>query len=732
MFVRASLRAMRRHRPLACARLLADASASEAVVHAAPAAVADSSAMSQLGAHETLLHGLKKAGVTELFPVQRETFDLGVQGRDMFVRSRTGSGKTLGFAMPIVDGILRARDGTSSSALPKRPSALILTPTRELAKQVAGEFARVAPLVRVTTLYGGTSRGPQCEQLRRGTDVVVATPGRCMDLMNERVLSLDSVRFAVLDEADEMLRMGFAEDVEEIFGNLPAKEDRWTSMWSATKPDWVERSAASFLSDPKVVDLVGQNAPRLPDTIRHVAVMVNQKNRTQALAVVLAEHMNLDDSDAAEDEKLADGKKPTAIIFTKTKRECNEIARSPMLRALGPTPLNGDLSQEARDDAMKAFRDGRCRLLVATDVAARGIDVPHIQCVIHYNLPEEQETFVHRSGRTGRAGRSGTNIMLCNVGEFNAVRQLMNKYDFEAEQSSLPSMERLVNVVGKATAKELKLVDPKVVKNFKGFANQLIESMGAEEALAAALAELCPLPLDADFHSAIDGEKNMASMLIKGDRLNSVEKAYKALEDLLAAEEVQVRNFRDRSRNEYLFEGGVVMDFPASIAHKLLGAMEKSQEGGIVGPITDLSVAQVLPKVYRDKKHRVNRNYSGPAWRANSDGGRSRNGGRRQNDRYAAGRNDRSNRRGGRGDFDDYAFGGRGGGRYEPGGYGNRGRGNYGRDYGRDNGRDYSQDQRYGRRDGRRNYDDEGFGDSGRGRGGRRNRFLDDRFLDDL
>lgn len=575
--------------------------------------------------HPTLQQRLSDAGIESLFPVQEETFSLAAQGRDMFVRSRTGSGKTLGFALPIVDAILRARDETGRAPRPRAPpTGLILAPTRELANQISQEISRIGGGVRVVSLYGGTPKGPQIRSLRDGCDVVVGCPGRVIDLMEEGVLRLDAVRRAVLDEADEMLRMGFADDVEHIFGSLPDGVDRWTSMWSATKPAWVAGLARKYLgADAEHLDLGEQSSSRLPPTIDHRCIMVTEKNRNASLAAIVASHMNADAAalaadaaDGAADNAAAAAEElSTAIVFVNTKRDAAALAQSNLLRPLGAAALHGDMGQAERDVAMKAFRSGECRVLVATDVAARGLDVPHITLVVHHTLPPDAENFVHRSGRTGRAGRSGTNVALCTVREHAALRGLEAKFGFRASQEAPPARSALAETLGAAMARELSArVAADDAEPFREEARRAIERSGgdAEGVLASALSKLCPLPGVAEHHSAVDGWANRRTVAVGGAK--KVSAALGGLRELLGPDV--------DTRNEYLFEGGVVLDLWQRDAARLLTVEPEDR------PHSLRSVAPIdrLPRVFRDKRHRVNRNFSGPAWQ---HGGRGRGGGRR-------------------------------------------------------------------------------------------------------
>ncbi|XP_062009209.1 DEAD-box ATP-dependent RNA helicase 53, mitochondrial-like [Rosa rugosa] len=358
--------------------------------------------ISRLGIDKEIVSALAKKGITKLFPIQRAVLEPAMQGRDMIGRARTGTGKTLAFGIPILDKIIRfnAKHGRG-----RNPLALVMAPTRELAKQVDKEFHEAAPSLDTICVYGGTPIGNQIRQLDHGTDVAVGTPGRIIDLINRGALNLSEVQFIVLDEADEMLKVGFQEAVETILKSLPKK--RQTLMFSATMPPFIRSLTQKYLNNPAVIDLVGDNDQKLADGISLYSIAAESYGKASILGPLITEH--------------AKGGK--CIIFTQRKRDADNLAYA-LSRSHKCEALHGDISQQQRERALSGFRDGRFDVLVATDVAARGLDVPNVDLVIHYELPNNSEIFVHRSGRTGRAGKKGSAILIYSQNQARNVQMI--------------------------------------------------------------------------------------------------------------------------------------------------------------------------------------------------------------------------------------------------------------------------------------------------------------------
>ena len=333
---------------------------------------------------------LAKRGIENLFPIQSACLEPALQGRDIVARAKTGSGKTLAFAIPIIERLLTAR---APEAQQRRdaPLSLVMCPTRELALQVEREIEATAPRARCATVYGGAPIMKQVSNLRHGCDLVVGTPGRIMDLVERGDLRLEGIQFVVLDEADMMLDMGFKEDMDWILEQVTNPE-RQTMLFSATLPDWIRRLSRQYLRDPVTVDLVGeQGTGKVSDDVTVRVVAVPQEEKRSLLPDLISVY----------------APRGKAVVFVETKREADEVAAA--VASTHPSEcLHGDIAQQSREVAMDLFRKGQVRVLVATDVAARGLDIPDVDLVVHFDLPRNQETFLHRSGRTGRAGKKGT------------------------------------------------------------------------------------------------------------------------------------------------------------------------------------------------------------------------------------------------------------------------------------------------------------------------------------
>jgi ATP-dependent RNA helicase DeaD len=355
----------------------------------------------ELGLSDTLLDALQHLGYEDPTPIQEEAIPGLLEGRDIIGQAQTGTGKTAAFGLPLLQYI-DMRDN--------EVQALVLTPTRELCIQVTQALRAYGEKkgVKVTAVFGGAPIRTQQAQLKEGAQVVVGTVGRVMDLMSRHSLMLTSARFVVLDEADEMLDLGFLEDVEMILSRCPS--GRQTALFSATMPTEIKKLAEKGMYDPVTIKV--RAATLTIDTVEQFYVEVNEREKADALARVLK------------------AERPTqAIIFGRTKIGVDRLARSLNDKGLRVKALHGDMSQGSRDGVMIAFKDGREKLLIATDIAARGLDISGVSHVINYDMPNSPEVYVHRIGRTGRVGRSGRAITLITpkqVRDLDAVRKHAN------------------------------------------------------------------------------------------------------------------------------------------------------------------------------------------------------------------------------------------------------------------------------------------------------------------
>ena len=349
------------------------------------------------GVRQDISDALAAVGITSPFPIQELTLPVALSGQDIIGQAKTGTGKTLGFGLPTIQRVVgRDDEGWADLEYPGAPQALILVPTRELAIQVGEDLAIAAKLrnARIATLYGGVPIEPQAELLRRGLEVAVGTPGRIIDLYQQGFLNLKQVKIVVLDEADEMLDLGFQPSVEKILSYLP--EDRQSMLFSATMPGPVIAMARQYMTKPMRISAASpEDASKTKASIRQVVYRAHHLDKDEMIGRILR----------------ATGRGRT-VIFTKTKRDAARVAEELVHRGFAAAPLHGDLNQVAREQALKAFRSGKVDILVATDVAARGIDVEDVTHVINHRVPEDEKTYLHRTGRTGRAGNEGTAVTL--------------------------------------------------------------------------------------------------------------------------------------------------------------------------------------------------------------------------------------------------------------------------------------------------------------------------------
>nr|WP_294997272.1 DEAD/DEAH box helicase [uncultured Sediminibacterium sp.] len=341
---------------------------------------------------EPILRALQTEGYTNPTPIQQQSIPVVLEGRDLLGCAQTGTGKTAAFAIPVLQLLFQQKNNTPGI------KALILTPTRELAIQIDESFAAYGrhTNIRHAVIFGGVSQLPQTQALKRGVDVLIATPGRLLDLMQQGYISLQQLQLFVLDEADRMLDMGFIHDVKKVIAKIPAK--RQTLFFSATMPPEIAGLAGSILNNPVKVEVtpVSSTAEKIEQSVYFV-----EKQDKRALL----QHL------------LQDKQIETVLVFTRTKHGADKVVKDLHKAGIGAAAIHGNKSQNARQRALTDFKSGNLRVLVATDIAARGIDVEQLSHVINYELPNVPETYVHRIGRTGRAGASGIAISFCDAEE---------------------------------------------------------------------------------------------------------------------------------------------------------------------------------------------------------------------------------------------------------------------------------------------------------------------------
>lgn len=366
-----------------------------------------------LGIEEGLLHSIGALGFTQPTPIQEKAIPVLLQGtKDFIGLAQTGTGKTAAFGLPLLQLINKAD---------RFPQALIICPTRELCLQIANDlstFKNKKEHITITAVYGGTSISMQIRELKRGTHIVVATPGRLIDLIERKAIDLSRIHYVVLDEADEMLNMGFKDDIEFILQNTPARQSTW--LFSATMPPEIRQVSKRYMKQPFEITIGKVNAGA--STIDHQYYITQQVNRYETLKRIIDFNPGL-----------------YGIIFTRTKADAQDITESLIREGYDIEALHGDLTQQQRDKVMSRFREKSIQLLIATDVAARGIDVQGITHVINYELPDDTEVYTHRSGRTGRAGRSGVSISIVTPKEVYRLRQIEKLVNTRFHKMDIPS-----------------------------------------------------------------------------------------------------------------------------------------------------------------------------------------------------------------------------------------------------------------------------------------------------
>ena len=438
--------------------------------------VATGRALSEFALSKETVNALQRNNITTLFPVQALTYDAIMKGKDILVQARTGSGKTLAFGIPIIEKLVQVGQ---SRARGRGPAAVVFCPTRELAIQVKDVIAGISQGYIVTALYGGVAYAAQERILFGGVDVVVATPGRAKDLLEKGTLKFDRVSIAVLDEADHMLDIGFKDDIELLLRKVSSqngseaqgKNAHQTLLFSATVPDWVH--SCSFISkDKEFVDMVGKEAVRTANTIRFFRRKCNSSEIPSMLADLI---------------RVYSGKHGRTLVFTNTKKDCHDLSINNA--KLDSQCLHGDMQQEQRESTMKSFRDNKFSVLIATDVAARGLDLPMVDLVIQCAPPTDIDAFIHRAGRTGRAGRKGVCVLLHGVREEYVVEKIERHAKIKFELLPAPTRDDILKAVARDVSEDLARVERRATDLFREQAAELLkDDADPVEILASALA----------------------------------------------------------------------------------------------------------------------------------------------------------------------------------------------------------------------------------------------------
>ena len=406
----------------------------------------------ELGIRHDIVNAITELGFEKPTPIQEQAVPVLLTGSNDFVGlAQTGTGKTAAFGLPLLELLDFSQ---------KHPQALVLCPTRELCLQISKDiekFAKNIPDVHVVAVYGGASIGDQLRQIRRGVQIVVATPGRMLDIIGRNAIDFSNVKYVVLDEADEMLNMGFQEDINNILSTTP--EDKKTWLFSATMPAEVRRIAKNYMTDPFELTVGTKNSGNA--NIEHHYYVIRARDKYAAFKRIVDSNPEI-----------------FGIVFCRTKIETQEIAESLIKDGYNADSLHGDLSQQQRDKVMKRYRERSLQLLIATDVAARGIDVNDVTHVINYSLPDEIENYTHRSGRTARAGKTGVSLSLVNIKEQGKIRQIEKVIGKSFVKMDVPRGEAVVESQLFAMINKVQQVsvnddhiDPYLPKIMEGFAD---------------------------------------------------------------------------------------------------------------------------------------------------------------------------------------------------------------------------------------------------------------------
>ncbi|XP_065174597.1 nucleolar RNA helicase 2-like [Sycon ciliatum] len=572
---------------------------------------------------------LTKRGITYLFPIQSRTFDDVYDGHDVVAQARTGSGKTLSFALPVVERLLAEGPVTGRG---RAPRVLALAPTRELAGQVADEFRQICGKSLYTyCIYGGAPYDAQEQAIANGIDILVGTPGRVKDHMDKfmdrgRGLDLTKLKVAILDEADRMLEQGFSEKVEAILEGSFQLEKKGKKqkdsesgqpqllLFSATLPSWVNDMASRYMDKPKHVDLIGSAVMKTSETVQHKALRCRWQDRAAVLSDVI---------------QVYSGLHGRCMVFTQTKSDANALVlessdpsdrQSPPDRADGrqrtttgglrqeAQVLHGDIPQKQREQTLRAFREGRVNVLVATDVAARGLDIPEVDLVIQCEPPKDVDSFIHRSGRTGRAGRAGVSILFYKPGQESLAKFVERKAGIRFQQIGAPQPQDILAMAARDAARSLSDVAPEVCVHFRDAAEQLVAERGAVDVMAAALAVLSGTK-EIKSRSLLTGQEGYTTyVMASANEFGHQSYMWKALERSLPEVKPEVRGMRMGQDSKC-----VVFDVPCNLTAHVSETWEDTRA-------TTLTVAtDPLPPLVPE----INRYGSsgGGSFRGNSGGG---------------------------------------------------------------------------------------------------------------
>lgn len=425
------------------------------------------------GLHHAIVRALGSMGFEEATAIQVQTIPAALQGKDLIGQAQTGTGKTAAFGIPLIERVDEADT---------RIQAVVLTPTRELAVQVAEEINKIAQFTKIAALpiYGGQDITRQIKALKKRPQIIVATPGRFMDHMRRKTIRLDAIEMVVLDEADEMLNMGFIDDIREILQEVP--EQRQTLLFSATMPRAIQEIAQQFMREPELISVKAKEVtvPNIEQQYMEVA----EKQKFDVLCRLLDIHSP-----------------ELAIVFGRTKRRVDELAEALTKRGYGAEGIHGDLNQSKRDSVLRKFKEGTIEVLVATDVAARGLDISGVTHVFNFDIPQDSESYVHRIGRTGRAGKTGLAVTFATPREIDHLRLIERATNRRMERRAVPTMTEALE--GKQRIAVEKLLEASGGSNlsaYKTLAEQLLDGVDSVTLVSAALKLLTKEPDSTPVH----------------------------------------------------------------------------------------------------------------------------------------------------------------------------------------------------------------------------------------
>ncbi|XP_075573609.1 nucleolar RNA helicase 2-like [Pelecanus crispus] len=519
---------------------------------------------------------LQARGVTYLFPVQVKTFDPVYSGKDVIAQARTGTGKTFSFAIPLIE---KLQADSQERRRGRSPKVLVLCPTRELANQVAKDFKDITRKLTVACFYGGTPYNGQIDLMRSGIDILVGTPGRIKDHLQNGKLDLSKVKHVVLDEVDQMLDMGFAEQVEDILRvayKKDSEDNPQTLLFSATCPHWVYDVAKKYMkSRYEQIDLIGKRTQKAATTVEHLAIECHWSQRAAVIGDVI---------------QVYSGSHGRTIVFCETKKEANELALNASIKQ-DCQSLHGDIPQKQREITLKGFRNGTFKVLVATNVAARGLDIPEVDLVVQSSPPKDVESYIHRSGRTGRAGRTGICICFYQRKEEHQLRYVEQKAGITFKRVGVPTATDIIKASSKDAIRCLDSVPQTAIEYFKESARFLIQEKGPVNALAAALAHISGAT-SIEQRSLLNSDAGFVTMILRcSEEINNMSYAWRRLRELLGDDV-------DRKVNRMCFlkgKMGVCFDIPAADQKEIEARWEDSKQWR-------LCVATELPELVESQR----------------------------------------------------------------------------------------------------------------------------------